>query len=77
MKTPSKTPPKSAGRQPPLPPGAHNVPGSQAYRRLQGAPHPGHVEIDKSFVSNPKGGPELVIGRKALHVRDGRTIDKR
>jgi hypothetical protein len=53
------------------------LPGSQAYRRLQGAPHPGHVEIDKSFVSNPEGGPELVIGRKALHVRDGRTIDKR
>ena len=52
------------------PTGAHNVPGSRAYKALQGAPHPGTVQIDKSFVADPRGGPELVVGKKHLEVRD-------
>jgi hypothetical protein len=61
-----KTPPKPAAKGGvPLPPGARNVPGSKAYRALQGAPHPGAVQIDKSFVADPRGGPELVVGKEA------------
>jgi hypothetical protein len=60
-----------------LPPGAHNVPGSKAYRALQGAPHPGTVQIDKSFVADPRGGPELVVGKKHLEVRDNRSRNPR
>ena len=74
-----KTPPKPAVAKGgvPLPPGEHNVPGSKAYRALQGAPHPGAVQIDKSFVANPKGGPELKIGKKHLEVRDNRSRNPR
>jgi hypothetical protein len=60
-----------------LPPGAHNVPGSRAYRALQKAPHPGTVTIDKSFVADPRGGPELVVGKKHLEVADNRTKSPR
>jgi hypothetical protein len=70
MKAPTKQQAKGGV---PLPPGAHNVPGSKAYRALQGAPHPGAVQIDKSFVADPRGGAELVIGKKHLEVRDNRT----
>jgi hypothetical protein len=75
MKTPPKQPVARGGV--PLPPGAHNVPGSAAYRALQKAPHPGVVQIDKSFVASPNGGPELVIGKKHLEVRDNRTRNPR
>jgi hypothetical protein len=70
-------PQKSSGRQPQLPPGAYQVPGSRAVKALKGERDPGVVAIDKNFVSDPRGGPELVVGRSALHVRDNRTIDKR
>jgi hypothetical protein len=79
MKTPSNMKPSKAvarGGQP-LPPGAHNVPGSRAYRALQGAPHPGVVQIDKSFVADARGGPELIIGRRHLEARDNRTRSPR
>jgi hypothetical protein len=80
MKTPSSMkPPKqpaAKGGQP-LPPGAHNVPGSRTYRALQKAPHPGTVQIDKSFVADHRGGPELIIGKKTLEMRDNRTRSPR
>jgi hypothetical protein len=60
-----------------LPPGAHNVPGSRAYKALQGAPHPGAVVIDKSFVADPRGGPELVVGKKHVETKDNRTRSPR
>jgi hypothetical protein len=73
-----KTPPKPAAKGGgPLPPGARNVPGSKAYRALQKARHPGVVQIDKSFVADPRGGPELVVGKKHLEVRDNRTRNPR
>ena len=75
MKTPTKQPAAKGGV--PLPLGAHHVPGSKAYRALQGAPHPGVVQIDKSFVADPRGGPELVIGKKHLEVRDNRSRNPR
>jgi hypothetical protein len=75
MKTPPKQPAPKGGV--PLPPGARNVPGSAAYRAVQGAPHPGAVQIDKNFVADPRGGPELVVGRKHLEVKDNRTRDPR
>jgi hypothetical protein len=66
-----KTPPAKSvakGGQP-LPPGSRNVPGSKAYRALQGAPHPGHVEIGRDFVADPRGGRPLVVGRKHIHIK--------
>jgi hypothetical protein len=56
-----------------LPPGAHNVPGSKNYRAMQGAPRPKPVQIDEKFVADPRGGPELVVGRRHVEVRDNRT----
>jgi hypothetical protein len=75
MKTPPKQPVAKGGV--PLPPGAHNVPGSRAYRALQGAPHPGAVTIDENFVADPRGGRELVVGKKHLEVSDNRTRNPR
>jgi hypothetical protein len=72
-----KTPPKQAvakGGQP-LPKGAFNVPGSRAYRALQKAPHPGEVQIGKSFVADPRGGPELVIGKRHIRVEGDKPRD--
>jgi hypothetical protein len=63
---------KPKGGQP-LPPGSHNVPGSSAYRKLQGAEKPPHKTIDRSFVASPKGGPELKVGKSAVHVKDNRS----
>jgi hypothetical protein len=58
----------------PLPPGAANVPGSKAYKALQGQKPPGApVVLDRSFVANPKGGGEKIIGRKHVEVRDNRS----
>jgi hypothetical protein len=62
----------SKGGQP-LPPGAHNVPGSARYRAVQGAPRPKPVQIDEKFVSDPRGGPELVVGKRHIEVKDNRT----
>jgi hypothetical protein len=67
-KSPMPSPPKSAGSSKPLPEGARHTPGSQAYRRLQGAKHPGHVEIGENFVADPRGGPELKIGKRHIHI---------
>ena len=75
MKTPPKQPAPKGGV--PLPPGARNVPASAAYRALQGAPHPGHVEIGKDFVASPKGGPELIIGKKHVHIKGDKPRDPR
>lgn len=78
MMKPPKAPPKPAAKGGvPLPPGAKNVPGSEAVRRLQGAPHPGEIFIGERFVSSLKGGPELVIGRKVLRVEGDKPRAKR
>jgi hypothetical protein len=78
MMTPAK-PPKAAAKSVALPPGAHGaaIPGSRANDALKGAPRPGKVVIDKSFVSDPRGGQELKIGKKHLEVRDNRTHNPR
>jgi hypothetical protein len=67
MKTPTKQPVARGGVL--LSEGAKNVPGSSRYRALQKAPYPGSVEIGKDFASSPKGGPELVIGKRHIHVK--------
>jgi hypothetical protein len=74
-----KTPPKPAVAKGgvPLPPGAHNVPGSKAYRALQGAPHPGEVQIGKGFLANPKGGGELVVGKEHVRVEGDKPREQR
>jgi hypothetical protein len=77
MKPPSKSPKNVKDYAPKLPPGAHVVPNSATVRALKGAPHPGVVTIDKNFVSNPRGGGELVVGKKELHVKDRRTHSPR
>ena len=74
MKSPPK--PTAKGGEP-LPPGARNVPGSKAYRALQGAPHPGEVTIGPSFLDAGRGGPELVIGKKHVHVEGDKKPEKR
>jgi hypothetical protein len=61
----------------PLPPGAHNVPGSDSYRRLQGAPRTPPKVIDKNFLSSPKGGPEMVAGKAHIEAKDNRTRSPR
>jgi hypothetical protein len=68
---PMKTDKPKGGQ--PLPPGAHNVPGSARYRAVQGAPRPKPVQIDEKFVSDPRGGPELVVGKRHIEVKDNRT----
>jgi hypothetical protein len=60
-----------------LPPGSHNAPGSESYRRLQGAPRVAPKVIDKSFLANPKGGPEMVAGKAHIEARDNRTRSPR
>jgi hypothetical protein len=75
MKT--KKPSNVKDYAPKLPPGARVIPNSAAARRMKGAPHPGTVTIDKSFVSDPRGGPDLVVGKKHLEVRDNRTRSPR
>jgi hypothetical protein len=67
--------PRSKGGQP-LPPGAHNVPGSARYRAVQGAPRPKPVQIDEKFVSDSRGGPPLVA-KHGVAVKDNRTPSKR
>jgi hypothetical protein len=70
-----KTPTSKGGT--PLPPGAHNVPGSARYRAMQGAPRPKPVQIDEKFVADSRGGPELVVGKRHIEVRDNRTKTSR
>jgi hypothetical protein len=74
MKTP-KQPVAKGGV--PLPAGSHNVPGSRAYRALQGAPHPGEVQIGRNFVADPRGGAPLVIGKKHIRVEGDKPRDPR
>jgi hypothetical protein len=76
MKPSNMKPSKPTGGTP-LPPGAHNVPGSKAYRALQGAPHPGEVVIGKSLVSSPKGSAPVVIGKKHTRVEGDKPRDPR
>jgi hypothetical protein len=76
MKTPSKTPPNLKDYAPKLPPGAHVVPNSRTVKALKGERERPVKFIDKSFVSDPRGGPELVAPG-GVHVKDNRTIDKR
>jgi hypothetical protein len=71
MKTPPAKPVARGGQ--PLPPGSRNVPGSKNYRALQGAEHPGHVEIGKDFVASLKGGAEKVIGKKHVRIKGDRS----
>jgi hypothetical protein len=69
-------PPKSAGSSKPLPPGAHIVPNSRTVKALKGERERLVKYIDRSFVSAPLGGKELVAPG-GIHVKDNRTIDKR
>jgi hypothetical protein len=75
MKTPPKQPVARGGV--PLPMGAHQVPGSKNYRDLQGAKHPGEIQIGRDFVADPRGGPELVIGKKHVRVEGDKPRDPR
>jgi hypothetical protein len=61
----------------PLPEGARHTPGSAAWRAVQKAPHPGEVQIGKSFVASPLGGPELKIGAKHIRVEGDKPRDPR
>jgi hypothetical protein len=72
MKPPAPAKPVARGGVS-LPPGSRNVPGIANYRRLQGAEKPPHKTIDKSFVADPRGGPELKVGKSAVHVKDNRS----
>jgi hypothetical protein len=62
-------PPKSASYAPPLPPGTKVAFGSKAHKALQGQKIAPPVELDKSFVSDHRGGPEKVIGRGHIHIK--------
>jgi hypothetical protein len=75
MKTTKPT--KSAGSSKALPPGSFSVPGSRAEAQLKGAPKPQRVEIDRNFVSDPKGGAPLALGKgKTLHVRGNHHVPR-
>jgi hypothetical protein len=69
-------PPKSAGCQPKLPPGAFGVPGSRAVKALKGERVTPPVIIDPRSFSDPRGGPELVA-RGGVRVKDNRSVDRR
>ena len=75
MKTPAKT---SKGGTP-LPPGSRSsgVPGTKANAALKGAPVPKPVVIDHSFVADPRGGPELVVGKRHVEVKGNRSNSSR
>ena len=62
-----------------LHPGAHSsgVPGTKASAALKGAPVPKAVQIDHSFVADPRGGAPLVVGKGHIEVRDNRTKTSR
>ena len=77
MKT--SKPPKAAKSGPKLPLGAYGaaIPGSRANDALKLAPRPKPVVIDKSFVSDPRGGAELKVGKAHVEVRDNRTHNPR
>jgi hypothetical protein len=61
----------------PLPPGSRNVPGSRAYKALQGQKHAAPVVLDRSFVADPRGGAEKVIGKAHVETKDNRTHNPR
>jgi hypothetical protein len=70
MKIPPKPTAKGGTK---VPEGARHTPGSVAYRQVQQAPRPKPVTIDKSFVADPRGGPELKVGKSHVEVRDNRS----
>ena len=73
MKTPAKSP-KAAAKSGALPPGAHTAVGSAAYRKMQGAVRPAPKIVDAhEFTKDPRGGPELRVGKAHFEVRDNRT----
>jgi hypothetical protein len=61
-----------------LPPGAHSaaIPGSKASEAMKGLRPSKPVQIDHSFVADPKGGPYLAAPH-GIEVRDNRTHVKR
>lgn len=67
-----KTPTSKGGR--PLPPGAHGaaIPGTRANAALKGAPVPKPVRVDERFVADPRGGPELVVGKRHTRTKVNR-----
>jgi hypothetical protein len=71
-----KTPPKPAVAKGgvPLPPGAHHVPGSKAYRAVQGAPHPGEVQIGLPGQRSP--WVRRGYHTKEAHSRGGRQAPR-
>jgi hypothetical protein len=73
-KTPTspKQPASNGGK---LPPGANGpgVHGTKAADAVKGAPRPKPVTIDRSFVADPRGGPELVVGKGHVQVKDNRS----
>jgi hypothetical protein len=62
-----------------LPKGARGagVPGTAAYRAMQGAPRPKATTIDNSFVANSQGGKPLVIGKGHIEVAGNRSKNER
>lgn len=61
-----------------LPPGARGaqIPGTIAAEKAKGAPIRKPVQIDHSFVADPKGGPYLAAPH-GIEVRDNRSHPKR
>jgi hypothetical protein len=77
MKPSNMKPTKPVGGVP-LPGGAKNVPGGARFRAAQGQKSPGApVVLDRSFVADPRGGAEKVIGRKNVETRDNRSHNPR
>jgi hypothetical protein len=62
-----------------LPPGAYgaSVPGTRAQQKAAGAVRPKPVQIDENFVADPRGGNELVVGKRHVEVKDNRTRTER
>jgi hypothetical protein len=59
-------------------PGARDpVPGTAAYRAMQGAKRPAPVRIDNSFVASPQGGAPLVVGKRHVEVKGNRSNSSR
>jgi hypothetical protein len=59
-----------------LPPGSKSagVPGTVAADKVKHAARPAPVQLDpKRFGSDPRGGPEIVAGKRHIEVKDNRT----
>ena len=75
MKLPTKQPAPKGGQ--PLPPGAHDVPGSRKTEAAKGAPIREPKTLDpKVFHKSDAGGPEVRVSH-GVRVKDNRTISKR